>query len=325
MDIEINKLSENQRVDKYIRKMLSEAPLSFIYKMFRKKDIKVNGKKVEGSYILKDGDKLHIYITESMLNKFANKPQLKKVKPNLNVIYEDDNICIVNKPKGLIVHSDEKEQRITLQNIFLNYLQFKGEYNLEKLDGFVPSPAHRLDRNTSGIVILAKNLMAMKELYELFKEKNEVKKTYILLAYEGKHINDVGEINLPLKKDDKTGIVSVCSTDRGGKEAKTCYKIINRYGRYILLEAELITGRTHQLRVHFASIGCPIIGDGKYGNFKINDEFLKLYGLKNQFLHAYSFEFLNISGNLSYLSQRKFFAKLPEVLGNVLVGVKNEC
>lgn len=325
MDIEINKLSENQRVDKYIRKMLSEAPLSFIYKMFRKKDIKVNGKKVEGSYILKDGDKLHIYITESMLNKFANKPQLKKVKPNLNVIYEDDNICIVNKPKGLIVHSDEKEQRITLQNIFLNYLQFKGEYNLEKLDGFVPSPAHRLDRNTSGIVILAKNLMAMKELYELFKEKNEVKKTYILLAYEGKHINDVGEINLPLKKDDKTGIVSVCSTDRGGKEAKTCYKIINRYGRYILLEAELITGRTHQLRVHFASIGCPIIGDGKYGNFKINDEFLKLYGLKNQFLHAYSFEFLNISGNLSYLSQRKFFAKLPEVLENVLVGVKNEC
>lgn len=104
-----------------------------------------------------------------------------------------------------------------------------------------------------------------------------------MLAYEGKHINDVGEINLPLKKDDKTGIVSVCSTDRGGKEAKTCYKIINRYGRYILLEAELITGRTHQLRVHFASIGCPIIGDGKYGNFKINDEFLKLYGLKISF------------------------------------------
>lgn len=325
MDIEINKLSENQRVDKYIRKMLSEAPLSFIYKMFRKKDIKVNGKKVEGSYLLKEGDKLHIYITENMLKKFANKPQLKKVKPNLNVIYEDDNICIVNKPKGLIVHSDEKEQRITLQNIFLNYLQFKGEYNLEKLNGFVPSPAHRLDRNTSGIVILAKNLMAMKELYELFKEKNEVKKTYILLAYEGKHLNDIGEINLPLKKDDKTGIVSICSTDRGGKEAKTRYKIINRYGRYILLEAELITGRTHQLRVHFASIGCPIIGDGKYGNFKINDEFLKLYGLKNQFLHAYSFEFLNISGNLSYLSKKKFVAELPEVLENVLAGVKNEC
>ncbi len=324
MEIIIDALNSNQRADKFVRKLLNEAPLSFIYKMFRQKDVKVNGKKVDISYILKEDDKVNIYITDTMLEKFHSNPVIRKVKPNLDVIYEDQNICIVNKPKGLIVHSDEHEKRITLQNIFINYLQANGEYDENKLNGFNPSPAHRLDRNTSGIVIMAKNLMAMKSLYELFKDKQLIKKTYLLLAYENKSIKNEGVIDLPLKKDNKTGLVNVCSTIKGGKEALTKYKVLKRYGKYLLIEAELVTGRTHQLRVHFANIGCPIIGDGKYGNFKVNSEFEQIYGLKNQFLHSHSFKFYKINGFLSYLSDKEFCAALPQVLEDVLQGIKNE-
>lgn len=324
MEIKIDSHNANQRIDKLVRKVLNSAPLSFIYKMFRKKDVKVDGKRVDISYIVKEGENVQIYIKDDLLEKFQSTPVIRKVKTNLNIIYEDENICIVNKPKGLIVHGDEHEKRITLQNIFLNYLVQKGEFSPTDSKGFVPGPCHRLDRNTSGIVILGKNLITMQELLKLFQNKTQIKKRYIALLY-AKKINKSGEIDLPLLKDSNSGLVRVGRIEKGAKRALTRYTVLKKYGDFALVEAELVTGRTHQLRVHFQAINCPIVGDGKYGNFQINEEFERIYGLKNQFLHAEYFEFLNLEGPLKYLSGKKIHAELPNIEKGILEGLQNEC
>lgn len=311
MQFKVTKLEAGQRIDKMIRRILREAPLSFIYKMFRQKDVKVNGKKVDIGYIVNENDEVNLYLKDSLLDEFKSSPIIRPVKVNLDIIYEDDNICIVNKPKGLLVHGDEKEKRNTLQNIFINYLSAKGEYNINDPKAFIPSPAHRLDRNTSGICILGKNLPTMQSLLEMFREKTSIKKTYLALV-SGGNIPESGTIEKPLIKDSETGRVKVGRVEKGAKKAITKFVCKKRYGDYSLVEAELVTGRTHQLRVHFQSIGHPIIGDGKYGDFYVNKIFDELYSLKNQFLHASTFQFLEVTGPLSYLSQKKFTAKLPE-------------
>ena len=150
----------NQRIDKFLKRMLKDAPVSFLYKMFRQKDVKVNGKKANIDYILKEGDVVDSYLKEDLLNQFHKEALLRPVKADFPILYEDDNILVIDKPKGLLVHGDEGEKRITLQNMVLNYLKDKREWDPDSLTGFVPSPAHRLDRNTSGIVIFGKNLPA---------------------------------------------------------------------------------------------------------------------------------------------------------------------
>ena len=258
---------------------------------------------------------------EDLYNKFHENYQVKPVKSNMNILYEDDNVCIVNKPKGLLVHGDEGEKRITLQNIFVNYLIKKGEFDPKNQTGFLPGPVHRLDRNTSGIVIMGKNLPTMQALFELFREKEHIEKSYWALV-KGDDILTSGKIDKPLMKDSTKGKVKVGRIEQGAKKALTEYKVVKRYSGFSLVEAKLITGRTHQLRVHFASIGHPIVGDGKYGDFLVNAEFDSLYGLKNQFLHARTFEFLDLEGILSYLSYKKIVAPLPEIEQKILDGLK---
>lgn len=321
MEFTVTKLDANQRIDKFLRKVLQQAPLSFIYKMFRQKDVKVNGKKEKIDYILKENDVVSIYLKEDLYNKFHENYQVKPVKSNMNILYEDDNVCIVNKPKGLLVHGDEGEKRITLQNIFVNYLIKKGEFDPKNQTGFLPGPVHRLDRNTSGIVIMGKNLPTMQALFELFREKEHIEKSYWALV-KGDDIPTSGKIDKPLMKDSTKGKVKVGRIEQGAKKALTEYKVVKRYSGFSLVEAKLITGRTHQLRVHFASIGHPIVGDGKYGDFLVNAEFDSLYGLKNQFLHARTFEFLDLEGFLSYLSYKKIVAPLPEIEQKILDGLK---
>lgn len=308
----ITKENANQRADKFIKKYLNEAPLSFIYKTFRKKDIKVNNKWIKENYILKEGDVLKVYISDKKIAEF-NKPidiSEIKTKVNLDIVYEDENILIVNKRKGILIHGDMNEKRRTLSNEVLTYLYQKGEF---KNDGksFVPSPVHRLDRNTSGLVIFAKNLFSSQAMLELLKDHENILKTYLVLSFN-KAKQEEGMIDLPLIKDEKNGFVKVGSIDSGAKSAKTLFKVIDENESYTLFKASLITGRTHQLRVHFASICCPIVGDEKYGDFSKNKSFEKEFNYRTQFLIAYKISFKEVTGELSYLSNKTFKANISE-------------
>lgn len=310
----------NQRIDKFLKRMLKDAPVSFLYKMFRQKDVKVNGKKANIDYILKEGDVVDIYLKEDLLNQFHKEALLRPVKADFPILYEDDNILVIDKPKGLLVHGDEGEKRITLQNMVLNYLKDKREWDPDSLTGFIPSPAHRLDRNTSGIVIFGKNLPALQELLTLFRERTQIEKRYTLLVRGT--TSERGEINYPLIKDSNKKMVKIGTIQKGAKPALTRFHRIKSYTcGFSLVEAELLTGRTHQLRVHFAAIGHPIVGDSKYGDFKVNENFEKLYGLKNQFLHASYFKFDKIDGVLSYLSGKEFTSSLPEKEQKILSSI----
>lgn len=297
----------NQRIDKYLRKCLNNTPLSMIYKLFRKKDVKVNGKPVKEEYIINPGDVITIYLP--IAKEEFSKPVIhQKLKKQFKVIYEDENILIVSKPVGLLVHEAEGQYYNTLANQVISYLEENGDYNPSETHGFIPGPAHRLDRNTSGLVIFGKNMLALQELNEAFKTRSNIDKFYLALV-EGK-ITENGSINFNLDKSAEEGKVRVVK--HGGQEALTIYKPIQTNEKYTLLEVELKTGRTHQIRVHMAYIKHPVIGDKKYGNFLLNSYFEKEFSWKNQFLHAYKIIFNDFKGILSYLNGKTFSDDLPE-------------
>ena len=320
MKYQITALEANQRVDKFLKRRLKDAPVSFIYKRFRQKDVKINGKKAKIDQILREGDLVDIYLKDALLEKFHSEALLRPVKADFEIIYEDENILVINKPKGLLVHGDEGEKRITLQNRILNYLKEKREFDPSALNGFIPSPAHRLDRNTSGIVIFGKNLPTLQQLLELFRTRDQIEKRYTLLVRG--IVSPEGKIDLPLEKDSVKKRVFV-SHSKNAKTALTSYVREKAFpAGFSLVSAELLTGRTHQLRVHFAAIGHPIVGDGKYGDYKVNERFEKRYGLKSQFLHAGYFRFKDITGYLSYLSGKEFIAPLPKKEADILQSLK---
>ena len=282
----INDTQSNQRIDKFIRKQLRNAPLSFIYKLFRKKDVKVNNKHVDINYILKENDEVKVYISEDQLEDFKKNIQLKQIKFNHEIVYEDENILIINKPAGLLIHGDSKNKKETLTNDVLNYLYSKNEYNSNSL--FTPAPAHRLDRNTSGLVIFGKNNKVLQGLMNIFKEKSSVSKEYITLVC-GNILKD-GEINKSLLKIENKNLVIV-SDDEKAKKAITQYQVLKNYDGFTLLKVKLLTGRTHQIRVHMQYINHPIVGDQKYGNIEVNKKFKNEFNLNYQLLHSSEIQF----------------------------------
>lgn len=310
LTIKVSFKEENQRIDKFVRKYLNEAPLSFVYKLFRKKDIKINSHWVKPDYIIHENDIVTIYVSDEQLKDFSKPKELTKQNLKYEIIYEDENILIINKPRGILVHGDKNEKRNTLSNEVLNYLYFKNEYNPRNDHGFIPGPAHRLDRNTSGIVVFGKNLISLQELENLFKDKTEIKKIYQALVVGS--ISSCQDINLPLIKDSSSGTVKVGKIKDGAKSALTKISPYKHFKDYSLINVELVTGRTHQIRVHLSSINHPVVGDSKYGNFQINKLFKEKYHFENQFLHAYLLKFENIKGHLSYLSNKSFFASMPK-------------
>lgn len=316
-EIIITKNESGQRVDKYVRKYLCDAPLSFIYKTFRKKDIKINGKWVNIEYILKENDVLRIYIKDEIIEQYTSIKPIEKLTFNHEIIYEDENILIINKPSGLLVHGDEKEKRITLANQVLSYLYQKGEYDPSLDIGFTPAPAHRLDRNTSGVVVFGKNLSTLQALLELFKDKNKIDKIYYALVVG--NVTGEGTIDASLLKDEEKGIVKVVNKGvEGAKSALTKYKVKYNFGKYSLLEVKLLTGRTHQIRVHLSYKKFPLVGDAKYGDFKANKEFKETFNYETQFLHAKSISFKEVDGVLKYLSGRSFEARLGKKEQNII-------
>ncbi len=305
----ISKSEEGQTVFKFVKKVLPLAPLGFIEKLFRIRDVKVNARRVEKTRTLYEGDRVDIYVNDRQWKDFTEEKSEVRFSEYPEIVYEDDNILVVDKPRGLLVHGDKSEKRITLTNMILSYLHQKGEFRFDS-EGFVPALAHRIDRNTSGLVIFGKNVRALQALENIFREHSRIEKTYLALV-KG-IVPEKGTIDKPLLKDREKSLVKVVSEKNGGKSALTQYNLLESFFWCSLVEIRILTGRTHQIRVHFASVHHPLLGDDKYGDFKLNKEFSEKYSFHGQFLHAFRIRFTEIDGYLSYLSGKEFSCRLDE-------------
>ena len=315
----INDSENGLTLEKYAFKVLKTAPMSFIYKLFRKKDIKVNGHHQDKKYRLSSNDVVAIYISEQQFEEFLKD---KELVPNTKIkdwiIYEDDNVLFVNKPKGLLVQKSAPHDE-SLDQYVIEYLMATKQYDPNKEKGFVPGPAHRLDRNTSGLVVFGKNHNTLTLLFDLFKNHDLINKHYLALVV-GSVEKDKDIITAPLKKDEKNNKVVVA---KDGKSAQTVYKVLKRFNGFTLLDVTLLTGRTHQIRVHMSYINHPIVGDAKYGNFAINKEFKDKYHFASQFLHAYKLGFGELNYPLNNLSKKEFVAEPREEIENILTMLEN--
>ncbi len=310
----VKKEEENQTLEKFVRKVLSDAPLSFIYKLFRKKDIKVNGHWEKEKFIISAGEEISIYITDNQLEEFKRKNIYKDVEDISNwIIYEDENVLLVNKPRGILVQKDSSGAH-ALDEMVVSYLIKKGEYHLEDNLAYKPAPAHRLDRNTAGIVAFGKNIVSLRALADLLNDKSLAEKKYLTLV-KG-NIEKDGEINVPLEKNAKSKRVFVSDN---GKESITRYKVVKHIKDFTLLEVILLTGRTHQIRVHMAYNNTPVLGDAKYGDYELNKYIEEQYHFRNQFLVAYCLSFKTIKGVLDYLSNKTFKIDLPDEFSSLLL------
>lgn len=312
MRIEIGTNEAGQRLDKFLRKLLKDVPLSAIFKALRKGDIRVNGKKEKEKYSLQEGDTVEIRYIQSKKEK--NEKFQMVDSSSLMITYEDENMVLVEKWPGVLVHSDKKNGEPTLTDYVLSYLHKKGDYIPEQEVTFTPAPCNRLDRNTSGIVFYGKNFESLKLLNELIRER-KVKKYYVALV-KGRIKDKVYEAYIA--KDDENNISNVFETKRADtKKISMEVKTLQSNGAFSLVEIELITGRSHQLRAHLAYLGHPIIGDPKYGDKKMNSFFDNKFGLKYQFLYAYKVIFKEVPEKFSYLKNKTIAEALPPMFKKI--------
>lgn len=299
----INRNDAGQRLDKFLSKAVKAMPKSLMYKGIRTKKIKVNRKRAEIGYILEEGDTVELFISEEFFSDNASDNAFMKLTPKLDIVYEDENIMLLDKRPGLIVHSDDEEDVNTLISHVKAYLYRKGEYNPEDEQSFAPALCNRIDRNTGGIVIAAKNAEALRIMNE--KIRNDELSKFYLAAVHGHMPKKADTLHGYLRKDQANNIVDISTVKKPGyKEIITKYRVLDENNSLSLVEVELVTGRTHQIRAHFSSIGHPLLGDGKYG---VNRDDKKL-GYKFQALYAFrlEFHFRTDSGALSYLNGKSF-------------------
>lgn len=303
-EIIIGKNEAGQRFDKYLFKFFKEAGSGFIFKMLRKKNIVLNDKKATGKEILELDDSVKIYMKDETIEKFRGRVDFDVVDNDLDVVYEDDNVIIVNKPSG-ILSQKSSEDDISINEMIISYLINKGEINEDDLATFKPSICNRLDRNTSGLIAAGKTLRGLQVLSEMFKDRTLDK--YYLAVVDGT-VNEGADISGYLIKDETTNKVSIDNEDNGGDRIETSYEPID-YGEGVtVLEVKLVTGKTHQIRAHLASIGHPIIGDKKYGSEKANKKFKNI---KNQLLHAWILKFPQMPDGFEGLSDKEIIAEYP--------------
>ncbi len=310
-EINIGKNDAGQRLDKFLTKKYKSLPFSMMYKLIRKKKITINRKRAKENQILQEGDLILIFAPDDMFSE--NAPKKISSSGKINIAYEDENIIIVDKESGLLVHSDTADEEDTLIDRITAYLINKEEYAPEKENSFAPALCNRIDRNTEGLVIAAKNASALREMNSIIKER-QLEKTY-LAAVHGVLSPKEGEIKLILEKDSTENIVKVKNRpSANGKFAITKYRSVayNPDKDLSLAEIQLITGRTHQIRVSFAHIGHPLLGDGKYAINKKDREM----GYKSQALCAYSIKFIGCKKYeaLGYLNGLTVTAKKPRFL-----------
>ena len=318
VNVEIGKNEQNQRLDKFLRKYLGKAPLSYIYKAIRK-DVKVNGKRSKEDYILQLGDTVTLYMKEEVIEHYREKLERSKAKRQFKIAYEDENLIVVEKPFGLLTHGDRNEKKNHLANQVVDYLIETGEYNPRIEKTFTPAPVNRLDRNTTGLVLFGKTNMAVQQLNQMIREKDKVSKCYMTIVAG----NLKKELHLRdrMVKDHANNKVTVLSMDQEGLEMETIVRPLEHCSRYTLVEVEIITGRTHQIRAHLAKAGHPVIGDVKYGDPRVNGYVRRHYDLNTQLLHAYKLEFSGCSGELEYLNGKVIRAELPEDFQRIKSGL----
>jgi len=308
-----------QRFDKLLAKYLNEAPKSFIYKMLRKKNIVLNGKKATGNEKLEVGDSIKLFLSDETIEKFS-KVTVQKTKQKLDVIYEDENLLLINKPVGMLSQKAEAKDESLVEHI-ITYLLETEQLTEAELRKFKPSICNRLDRNTSGLVVAGKSLLGLQKMGELFKERS-MKKYYRCLVVG--EVKEKQYIKGFLYKDETINKVVISKEEvTDSLPIETEYEPLWTNGKCTLLEVHLITGRTHQIRAHLASIFHPIVGDYKYGNRKINDVYKQKYKLESQLLHAYRLELPELNGELENISLKQFTAPLPKLFERILNEEKN--
>ncbi len=319
-ELKIGKNEAGQRMDKYLKKYLREAGSGFLYKMLRKKNIVLNDKKAEGNEMLKEGDSIKLYLAEETIEKFRTAAEeipvvASKKKTALDVIYEDENFLIINKKAGILSQKAAPTD-VSMVEFVIDYMLENGQITREELQTFRPSICNRLDRNTSGLLLAGKTLAGLQEFSRVLKER-QMRKYYLCLV---KGVVKTQEhCKAYLVKDKKNNQVKVSTWETEDAEyIETAYEPLWNGNNVTLLKVELITGKSHQIRSHLASLGYPLAGDSKYGDKKWNKELKEKTGLSHQFLHSWRIEFPKQEGILQVFSEKVIQSNLPSSLAEVL-------
>lgn len=304
--ITISSKDSGQRLDRFLSKTFDRLPKSLMFKEIRKKNIKINRKRCSAEQILGEGDVLDLYLNDDVLHVKEKHYDFLRASTDLDIIYEDENIILLNKKVGILCHPDGKDYIDNLVARLKRYLYEKGEWSPED-SSFTPSLANRIDRNTGGIVIGAKNAQALKAVNESIKSR-EIEKYYLTVVH-GEMPKQSETLTAYLTKNEKKNTVTVTDNQvQGSKKIITGYTVLDYYNDASLLEIRLLTGRTHQIRAHLAHIGHPLYGDGKYGIDK---------GRYRQALYSYKLKFSFENENiLSYLDGRVFQAENIKLLSD---------
>lgn len=319
--IQITEQEAGQRLDKFLGKYMALAPKSFFYKMMRKKNITLNGKKAEGMEKLKTGDEIKLFLAEETIIKFQEK-QVENVVPNdtvdLDIVYEDTDVLVINKPQGMLSQKADKND-VTLVEYIGSYLQNNGAAHTT----FHAGICNRLDRNTTGLVVAGKSVRGLQWFNQLFRDRTLEK--YYLCLVKGK-IEKRADINGYLSKDQKHNRVTVHQKEvSGAVRIVTAYEPLEtvrwRNEDYTLLKVHLITGKSHQIRAHLQSIGHPIVGDTKYGEKSLYHLFKKEFGVRYQMLHAWKLHLQAVDALPEKYHGVEWTAPLPKQFQKVLSGI----
>ncbi len=300
----VTKNDAGQRLDRWLGKALPLLPAPLAQKYIRLKRVKVNGKGSQRDYRLQSGDLLQLYINDEFFDTPTEENAFLSIfKPHLNIVYEDENLLLLDKRPGMVVHPDETERVNTLLTHLQAYLYQKKEWSPYRENSFAPALCNRIDRNTGGIVIAAKNAEALRIMNQKIRDR-EMEKSYLAIVL-GRMNPPEGKLeNFLLKDEAKKQVKVFRSPVPGGRTAVTLYKTLRCQDGLSLVECRLLTGRTHQIRAQFADAGCPLLGDGKYGRERDN----RRYGRSSQALYSYKlrFSFSTDAGLLEYLRDREF-------------------
>lgn len=292
-----------QRLDKFLTKTYPNLPQSMLHKAIRKKDVKLNGKRCDRSTRLSEGDVLSLYLKDDFLQTAPKEYDFLKAPTRLNIVYEDENVMLLDKPPGLIVHPDEHYHFDSLIARVHHVLYDRGEYDPEAENSFAPALVNRIDRNTGGIVMAAKNAEALRILNQKVKDR-ELTKLYLCVVCGVPKQKEATLTGYLTKNESQNRVYISGKKTAESRTIRTKYRVLETRGDLSLLEVDLLTGRTHQIRAHMASIGHPLAGDGKYGKNAVN----KALGFPYQALYAYrlKFNFTTDAGILEYLNGREF-------------------
>lgn len=322
--ITVTKNEAGQKLLKLLIKYLDTAPQGFLHKMLRKKNITLNGKRADGSERLTEADEVCLFLSEETIRSFQsrtgqsekeNENGRAKAMPVLRVLYEDEDILLLNKPVGVLSQKAEASD-VSANEWLISYLLEKGALTAEELQTFRPAVCNRLDRNTSGILTAGKSLAGLQMLSRLLKERSLRKEYYCIVCGR---VEQSSRITGFLVKDEKTNRVTVTKN----KESEEAAPVVTEYmpvcstGEYTLLRVHLITGKTHQIRAQLASVGHPLLGDGKYGDRQVNRAMRERFGLNHHLLHAAYLAFPEEMDVCPQLAGREFSAPAPALFERV--------